>query len=78
MTVAQVEKSILRCREERQQYSQEATEVEVRRRVLDLLPKASTAIGEALQATKKQSVTVIVTGDPVVTVPDAGDATGPL
>ena len=61
VTVAQVEKSILRCREERQQYSQEATEVEVRRRVLDLLPKASTAIGEALQATKKQSVTVIVT-----------------
>lgn len=61
VTVAQVEKSILRCREERQQYSQETTELEVRRHVLDLLPRASTAISEALQATRKQTVTVIVT-----------------
>lgn len=61
VTVAQVERSILRCRDERQRYSQESTELEVRRRVLDLLPRASTAISDALQATKKQTVTVIMT-----------------
>lgn len=61
VTLAQVERSILRCREERQQYSQEAVEVAVRRTVLEKLPESARAISGALQATRHQLVTVVVT-----------------
>jgi hypothetical protein len=58
--VAQVEKSILRCREERQNYSQEAIEVGVRQMVLSKLPEAGRAISGALGATRYQNITVLV------------------
>lgn len=66
--VAQVEKSILRCREERQRYSQEAIEVAVRRTVLERLPQSSEAISGALTATRKERIAVIVT-DPETNQP---------
>jgi hypothetical protein len=58
--VGQVEKSILRCREERQTYSQEAVDVAVRRTVLARLPEASMAISGALGAMRYQNITVLV------------------
>ena len=73
VTIAQVERSILRCREERQQFSQEAVEIAVRRTVLERLPEASVAISGALQATKKETVSVVVEGTEMsetVDVPD--------
>ena len=68
VAVSQVERSILRCREERQRYSQEAAEVEVRRHVLSLLPDASKAIHGALGATRKERIAVVVTD------PETGDS----
>jgi hypothetical protein len=68
-----IERSIQVCRAEAQQFSQEAAEVEVRRTVLELLPKASTAISDALTATKKETVAVIIEGEimkETVDVPD--------
>jgi hypothetical protein len=71
--VTHVEKSILRCREERQRYSQEAVEVAVRQTVLAKLPEASKAISGALQATRKETVSVVIEGEQMeetVDVPD--------
>jgi hypothetical protein len=61
VTVSTVERSIQKCRAEVQRYSQEAAEVQIRQAVLGLLPQATTAIQGSLTATKKETVTVIVT-----------------
>ena len=68
VTVSQVERSVLRCREERQRYSQEAVEVAVRRTVLERLPQSSEAISGALTATRKERIAVVVTD------PETGEA----
>lgn len=59
-TLAQVEKSILKCRDERQMYSQEAVEIAVRKTVLEKLPEAAQVISEAAKATKYEGVKVLV------------------
>lgn len=75
VTVSAIERSIQVCRAEAQQFSQEAAEVEVRRTVLDLLPRASTAISDALTATKKEVISVVVGGEVMRETMDVPDHT---
>lgn len=75
VTLAQVEKSILKCRDERQMYSQEAVEIAVRKTVLEKLPESAEAISGALQATRKQEVTVIIEGEQLTDTVDVPDHT---